>query len=242
MKLLFIVLMAFFVFNVAVMVGGKTGYVVLIILTIYYFYDWLGWKGFMPAVLAIAIFGIFTYLSPSSEMHSRGKKFINDISEANVVDWRSPEVKKGSTGLRISFYKNTLKIIIEHPLFGVGTGGYPKAYSQIIKNTEMHSTVNPHNEYLMVTAQLGVLGLCAFLFMFLMQWCLASNLHSNYDKIIARGLVLTIMSASMVSSTIIDLHERTFYIWMSALLFGGYMSCHCSEGNKEIADNKAISE
>jgi O-antigen ligase len=136
------------------------------------------------------------------------------------------------------FYINTIKIIFEHPIRGVGTGGYPEAYAKIVKDTKMSGTVNPHNEYLMVTSQLGLLGLCAFLYLFLMQWRLAPNLHSNFDKIIARGLVLTILSASMVTSTLVDHTERTFYIWMSALLFGGYMSYRCQEeGHSEIISN-----
>src|SRR5450759_4857369 len=222
-KLLFIVLTILAVANVTVMVGGKTGYVVLIILTIYYFLAWLRWKGIFWAVLAIAMFGIFTYLSPSSTMHQGVKEFFMDVSEKNILDRHSQEVKETSTGYRMMFYKNTMKIIFEQPMLGVGTGGYPQAYSKVVKDTKMPSTVNPHNEYIMVTSQLGLLGLCAFLYLFLMQWRLASDLHSKFDKIIARGLVLTILSASMVTSTLMDHTERTFYIWMSALLFGGYM-------------------
>jgi O-antigen ligase len=236
-KLLFIVLTILAVANVTVMVGGKTGYVVLIILTIYYFLAWLRWKGIFWAVLAIAMFGIFTYLSPSSTMHQGVKEFFMDVSEKNILDRHSPEVKETSTGYRMMFYKNTMKIIFEQPILGVGTGGYPQAYSKVVKDTKMPSTVNPHNEYIMVTSQLGLLGLCAFLYLFLMQWRLASDLHSKFDKIIARGLVLTILSASMVTSTLMDHTERTFYIWMSALLFGGYMSYRCQEGHNEIISN-----
>lgn len=241
-KLLFIALVILFVFNVTVMVGGKTGYIVLVILTIYYFSSWLGWKGFLPAALAILIFGIFTYLNPLSDMHKRGKEFTEEISESNMMNLHSQENMESSTGSRITYYKNTLQIIIKNPLIGVGTGGYPKAYSQIIKDTQMPGTVNPHNEYLMVTSQLGLLGLFAFLFMFFMQWRLASDLYSKDDETVARGLVLAILSASLVSSTLIDHHERTFYIWMSALLFGGYMSYRRREGNKEIAVNRLADE
>ena len=235
--LLFIVLTVLAVINITVMVGGKTGYLVLIVLTIYYFLAWLKWKGIFAAALAIAVFGIFTYLIPSSSMHQRVKEFFVDVSEKNIPNRYSPEIKETSTGYRMMFYKNTIKIIFEHPILGVGTGGYPKAYAKIVKDTKMPDTVNPHNEYLMVTSQLGLLGLCAFLYLFLMQWRLASNLHSKFDKIIARGLVLTILSASMVTSTLVDHTERTFYIWMSALLFGGYMSYRCQEDQNEIISN-----
>ena len=236
-KLLFIVLTILAVINITVMVGGKSGYVVLIVLTIYYFLAWLKWKGIFAAALAIAVFGIFTYLIPSSSMHQRVKEFFVDVSEKNITDRHSPEIKETYTGYRMMFYKNTIKIIFEHPILGVGTGGYPKAYAKIVKDTKMPDTVNPHNEYLMVTSQLGLLGLCAFLCLFLMQWRLAENLHSKFDKIIARGLVLTILSASIVTSTLIDHTERTFYIWMSALLLGGYMSYRCQEDQNEIISN-----
>ena len=236
-KLLFIVLIVLAVINITVMVGGKTGYVVLIVLTIYYFLNWLRWKGFLVAVIAIAVFGTFTYLSPSSTMHQRVKEFFVDVSEKNIPDRHSPEIKETSTGERMMFYENTVKIIFEHPIRGVGIGGYPKAYAKIVKDTKMPGTVNPHNEYLMVTSQLGLLGLCAFLYLFYMQWRLAENLHSEFDKIIARGLVLTILTASMVTSTLMDHTERTFYIWMSALLFGGYLSYRCQEGQNEIIRN-----
>ena len=237
-KLLFTLLTILAVVNVTVMVGGKTGYVVLVVLTIYYFLDWLKWKGFICAVLVIAVFGIFTYLSPSSRMHHNVKKMFADISGKNVTEQSAQEIKNTSTGQRMLFYENTMKIIIEHPLLGVGTGGYPKAYSEVVKNTEMPGTDNPHNEYLMVTSQLGILGLCAFLYLFLMQWRLAANLHSIFDKMAARGLVLTILSASMVTSTLMDHTERTLYIWMSALLFGGYISNRYQEEvHNEIVSN-----
>jgi O-antigen ligase len=236
-KLLFIVATILAVINVTVMVGGKTGYVVLIILTIYYFLNWLRWKGIFWAALAIAVFGIFTYLSPSSTMHQSVKEFFVDVSEKNILVRHSQEIKETSTGYRMMFYENTMKIIFEQPILGVGTGGYPKAYTKAVKDTKMPSTVNPHNEYIMVTSQLGLLGLCAFLYLFLMQWRLASNLHSKFDRIIARGLVLTILSASMVTSTLTDHTERTFYIWMSALLFGGYISYRCQEVHNEIISN-----
>jgi O-antigen ligase len=236
-RLLFVALTVLAMVNVTVMVGGKTGYIVLIILTIYYFLSWFRWKGVLAAVLVIAVFGVFTYLSPSSRMHQGFKEFFVDVSEKNILDRHSQEMKETSTGYRMMFYKNTVKIILEHPILGVGTGGYPKAYYNVVKDTKIPSTVNPHNEYLMVTSQLGLLGLCAFLYLFLMQWLLAANLNSKFDKIIARGLVLTILSASMVTSTLMDHTERTFYIWMSALLFGGYISYSRQEGHNEIISN-----
>ncbi|MCX5847936.1 MAG: O-antigen ligase family protein [Deltaproteobacteria bacterium] len=236
-KLLYIGLTILAVFNVTIMVGGKTGYVVLIALTFYFFLSWLRWKGFFVALFVIVILGILTYIIPSSSMHQGVKQFFVDVTKINIKDQNSQEITETSTVQRMIFYKNTTKIISEHSILGVGTGGYPKAYSRLVTDAKMLSTTNPHNEYLMVTSQLGIIGLCAFLYLFLMQWNSASGLFSTFDKIIARGLVLTILSASMVTSTMMDFTERTFYIWMSALLFGGYTSFKSSEGHNEIISN-----
>jgi hypothetical protein len=54
---------------------------------------------------------------------------------------------------------------------------------------------------------------------FFKQWRLAAFLPNTFEKAAARGLVLTIMGASMVSSTLIDHTEGLFYFWMSALLY-----------------------
>jgi O-antigen ligase len=236
--LLFIILTVLAVINVTVVVGGKTGYVVLMVLTIYYFLDWLKWRGLFFAVLAIALFGLFTYLSPSGRMYDSIQKMYTEITQNNITEKSADEIENYSTGQRIMFYKNTMKIIAMHPVFGVGTGGYTRAYSELVKDTKMPVTDNPHNEYLMVTSQLGLVGLCSFLFLFFMQWRLAADLHSIFDKMVARGLVLTILSASMVSSTLIDHTERTLYIWMTALLFGGYISSrYQKESKNEIISN-----
>lgn len=236
-KLLFIVLTVLAVINIVIMVGGKTGYVVLIVLTIYYFLNWLRWKGVLLAVVAVAVFGIFTYLSPSSGMHKQLNEFFKDVSEIDLFDLHTQEFRVTSAGYRIMFYKNTMKIILENPVWGVGTGGFTKAYARKIDNTKMPITDNPHNEYMMVTSQLGLLGLFAFLYLFFTQWRQASNLHSKFDKIAVRGLVLTVLSASMVTSTLMDNTEMTFYIWMSALLFGGCISYRCQEDHNEIISN-----
>jgi O-antigen ligase len=71
----------------------------------------------------------------------------------------------------------------------------------------------------MVAAQLGLVGLALLLFLFWTQWRLATQLSSAREQMLARGMVLTIVIGSIVSSTLIDHAEGWFYVWMSALLF-----------------------
>ena len=134
--------------------------------------------------------------------------------------WDASQASITSVGQRLEFYEHTLAIIRDHPVAGVGTGGFAKAYANQVKNTDMTPTENPHNEYLMTATQLGVIGLGALLFMFYRQWRLAKNL-GTYHEAITKGMLLTIVVASCVSSTLIDHTEGLFYAWMSALLYSG---------------------
>ena len=138
------------------------------------------------------------------------------------MEWRLDRPAATSVGYRLEYYLNSVKLIGEHPLMGTGTGGFKGAYAALIKGTGMDASENPHNEYLMVAVQFGVVGLLLMLWLFLVQWRKAVLLPGGFERAAARGLVLLILSASMVTSTLIDHTEGLFYVWMSALLFAGW--------------------
>ena len=71
-----------------------------------------------------------------------------------------------SMGLRMSLWSNTIELIQEHPFIGYGTGGFQIAYKNKVKQKpdwEQHMTHDPHNQFLKITAEHGVIGLLIFL-------------------------------------------------------------------------------
>jgi O-antigen ligase len=104
----------------------------------------------------------------------------------------------------------------------VGTGGFKGAYAALVKNTGMDPTANPHNEYLMVAIQLGLAGLVLLFWLLLTLWRRAADLPGRFERSAARGLVVWILAASLVSSTLIDHTEGFFFVWMSAFCFAGW--------------------
>lgn len=66
----------------------------------------------------------------------------------------------GAVGLRINFFVNTSRIIREHPWLGVGVGDYTAAYDEMNKKytPQAISTVNPHNQFLLILSTTGLLG------------------------------------------------------------------------------------
>ncbi|MFZ2525466.1 MAG: O-antigen ligase family protein [Candidatus Ferrigenium altingense] len=212
-------------FNVLFMVQGRTGHLVLLALLVYLGIVWLRWKGVAIALAAIAVLAALAYALPSSSLHQRAVLAFHEFSAAQ------PDVAATtSVGQRMEFYRNTLEIVRQRPLLGAGTGGFRQAYAEQVRGSERVATHNPHNEYLMVAAQIGLLGLTVLLALFAVQWRAAAQLPSMREQMLARGMVLSIMVASAVSSTLIDHAEGWFYVWMSGLLFAALKSAHPLQG------------
>ena len=70
---------------------------------------------------------------------------------------------------RPQIYIHALKLIREEPWLGTGVGSYAEALRS--KQPEFYAATtvgkkNPHNEYLMITAQVGAIGLFLLLYLF----------------------------------------------------------------------------
>jgi len=203
--------------NVLFIVSGRTGYVVALALGGYFLIAGLRWRGVAVAAIVVSILGVAVYLMPDSVPHQRLAMMAEEIAE-----WQPGEPTETSVGYRLEYYQNSLRLIAEHPLLGAGTGGFKRAYASLVKDKGMDPTANPHNEYLMVTIQLGLVGLALLLWLLYTLWRRASDLPGGFERSAARGLVVWLLSASMVSSTLIDHTEGFFFVWMSALCFAGW--------------------
>lgn len=204
-------------YNVFFMVGSKTSYIVALALVIYFVVSQWRLRGMGVVVLLILMLFGTIYKLPSSAPHQR---ILLMYKEA--MQWQPGQSEHTSTGDRLEYMTNSLKLIRENLLLGVGTGGFKGAYAELVKDTKMEPSHNPHNEYLMVTVQIGIIGLAFMLWLFAVQWRTAALLPDKFDRFAARGLVILIVSASLVTSTLIDHTEGLFYVWMSALLLAGW--------------------
>jgi len=224
-RMLWIALAIMAAYNVLFMVKGRTGYLVLGVLFVYFFIDWLRWKGFVIAIVGVSLLVVSAfYLSDvfharlsltAAEFHKWSSGQVPDLSEGS---------EEGGLWLRLAFYQNSLAIVRESPVFGVGTGGFAPAFAEKVKNSRVPATSNPHNEYLLIAVQLGLFGLAVLLYLFYTQWRLAVDLPGLLERNLARGLLLTVMTTCLVNSSLLDHGEGIFYAWMSGLLFAGLNS------------------
>jgi len=107
---------------------------------------------------------------------------------ANTQAYLQPghEQTESSMGQRYTFWEYSIKLIAEKPLLGHGTGSFAKEYERIAHNEHL-ITKNPHNEFLMISVQLGLLGLLIYLGFLANQYYCAKKLP-NEEKWLAQGL------------------------------------------------------
>lgn len=213
-------------FNVLFMTQGRTGYLVLGVLGAYYLYSSLGRKELWFGVVGAIVLSIIGFtVAPTL----KGRV---SIALHEVQAWQPGQGhnEASSMGTRLDYYTNALKIIARHPFAGAGTGGFEKAYGQEIVGTEIALSNNPHNQFLLLTAQLGLPGLAAFIYLLLAQWRTARNLSTEEERLLARGIVLTLIAGSLFNSMLLDHAEGVFYAWFSGLLFAGYRSPAAGKG------------
>jgi O-antigen ligase len=205
--------------NVTLMVEGATGYVVLGLLSLLLIFTRLPARISAAALLALCAVSAVLVTAPGPL-----SKRVAALS-GEVRNW-SPETAAhdSSAGYRLEFYFNTLRIIADHPVAGVGTGGFPDAYAEQVRGTAMVATRNPHNEYLHIAAQTGLIGLAALLALFAVQWRTAARLPTRLETGLARGLVLTIAAGCLFNSFLLDHAEGLFFAWLTGLLYAGLKS------------------
>jgi O-antigen ligase len=214
-------------FNVLFMVLGRTGYLILFTLL-----GWLVWAtlaryaqrrgrtwGVRQAMLIVigmmAVIVLALQLSP--RLHERVSAVGSEYQA-----WQPNHGEGTSTGERLDFYYYTLQVIQQHPLLGVGTGGLAAAYFQQTHASIVKNTFNPHNEYLMVTAQIGIVGGLLLLYLFFSLWKQAPRLATPFAQDAARGLVLAYMVNCAFNSALLDHADGLFFAWMTALLFAEF--------------------
>ena len=208
--------------DVVLMVRGRTGQLVLFALVLYSGYAWRGWRGFAITLVALGAVAAALVMTPGP-FQARVDRTFKEARE-----WRDESSARDPVSARLDYYRNSVRIIAEHPL-GVGTGGFPKAYEAIIRGTQSPPSVNPHNEYLLIAVQIGIVGLIALLWLFYTQWKLAPTLPTALEAHLARGLVIAFAIGCIFNSLLLDHTEGLLFAWLTAVLYGGLLATGPSE-------------
>jgi O-antigen ligase len=79
-----------------------------------------------------------------------------------VADYASGGQLDASNILRLRIWTAGLRMFLDHPILGVGAGQFPTAYGTTYAGRAHTAWMNPHDLFLQVACELGVVGLFAF--------------------------------------------------------------------------------
>ncbi len=200
--------------NVVLMVHGRTGYVVLAGLTVLALHAVFGWRGVAGAVITLALVFSGAY-QVSTSFYDRVNLTLSNVTQGISA---SGDL---ATQERVEFYQYTVKIIEDHPLMGVGTGGFAQAYAAHAKQAGVLVPSHPHSQYLFIMAQVGVIGLGLLLWLFAQQWRSTPLVGDVTYGLLARGLVLIMSVGCLFNDLLLDHTEKLLYCWFSGLMYSG---------------------
>jgi O-antigen ligase len=199
-------------YNIFFMIEGRTGQLILIALVLLFAFQRFAVKGLLLSVLAVTVFlTLFLNFSEKAERITEG------VENTEAYLKPEPEQTESSMGQRYTFWKYSLKLIAEKPLFGHGTGSFAKEYRRIAKG-ERFITENPHNEFFMIGVQLGIVGLLVYLGFLSSQYACAGKLPDQ-EKWLAQGILLSLIITSLFNTPFLDHTEGHWFAIMIALCF-----------------------
>ncbi len=202
--------------NVLLMVQGRTGYVVLAGLAMLVFHVRFGWRGMLAAFVVLCVAFSSVYQVSSSFRHRV------EMTTAGITQW-DPKVAvvEDSIGWRLEYAYHTVEIIQDHPLVGVGTGGFVQSYRARTQQAGFDVPPHPHNQYLFIMAQVGIGGLGLLLWLFVQQWRLTTFPGDRATGLLARGVIVAIVITCFFQPALNDHTEKLFYCLFSGLMCSG---------------------
>ncbi|WP_455388616.1 O-antigen ligase family protein [Petrachloros mirabilis] len=203
-----------YIANVVFITPGLSGYAVLGLGTGVLVMWRIPPRYWIVAGLGISLLGV-TAFSLSHRMQDRVNRSLDQWTHANELEGHT------SLGSRRVFHGNAIEMAKEHWLLGVGTGGFRKAYAEHVagkyeaSDWRAEPTGDPHNQYLAIWVQQGLVGLVVF-FLWLIAiardqgtfpryrqlalaifvgWCMTSLFSSHFTTFAEGHLIATFLGA-----------------------------------------------
>jgi O-antigen ligase len=204
--------------NVALITPGRSGYLVLLICSGVLACGWLlggnrvTWKSVLLVMGAMGAVLVILATAPTSRQ--RINQAVNEMQ-----NYQQQEGEVTSMGARMYFWQNTITLIQKRPLLGYGTGAFEDAYRPLVEGKPGLAgvvTSDPHNQFLKIATEHGLLGLAVFL-----AFLVAALMQrpSMQFRILGWGVLAAWCATSLANSHFSTFSEGLFiYLWLGAML------------------------
>ena len=219
---LMIALGVLFLIDIAFVLASRSGYVALLAMSVLLVVTLTPgrWsvKAFAGAVIAVGVGVIFV---ASTQVRARMAEAIREIETVDAAATGT------HIGQRVVMWRNTMRMIGDHPVLGVGTGGFAagyRPYAVAATGWQAFETDDPHNQYLKIQGEQGILGLAAFLFfIFRLVTCPGPAPYRQLALAAVGAWCLTSLANSHFSTFT---EGRLLFFWVGAMLGGALVAPH----------------
>lgn len=206
--------------------GGRAGqvvfFVMIMILILQYFH-----RQRIKAFLSIMILlpGVFfTAYQTSSIFNERVSSAIKEIINYDKNAVATNQSVISSTGVRMLFATNSWELIKENPFLGVGAGDFPSEYKKvsILRSPMGPYATNPHNMYVLVLVQLGILGLVSMLSIFYYQIKLSLIESNKFFRDVGLALPILFLVIMLSDSYLLGHYTGLLFVFFSSFIYKGF--------------------
>jgi len=219
------VIYSFFIITMSInmfITGGRAGQVMYFAMLVILIFQYFPKNAFKASLVSL-----FVLVITSSTFYLNSKIFSDrvDLAVTELSDYKNHT--HSSTGMRISSAINSWSIIKEHPVIGVGTGDYKNEFikASIKNNLKLEDKLvihNPHNMYVLILVQFGLLGLAAILYLFYAQIKIAINSNEEFVKKIGIALPLLYLLIMLSDSYLMVHMTGLLFIFISSFVYKDY--------------------
>ena len=199
--LLFILIYGWSIFSEA----GRAGHLIFILFFILYSAYYIKQKALIVLVLlgllSVILIGAYKFSHPFKVRIDEGVEVVLNKGK------RPGKIKD----IRYVFVQESISYIKEKPILGYGTGSFGTIFNRDVKSEyKFHTHTTPHNNYLYVWFELGIVGLILLLSIFYFQIRELIVLKNRFHRLI---LPLMFMIIMLVDSYFFIFILTTFYIY-----------------------------
>ena len=217
---LFLAFLCFF--NIFHLINGRSGQLIALFLIVFFMINKFG-KDFLKYsfLVFVVCFSFKSQIIPYAP-----ERLISIYTE---IQEHSSSSNLTSSGIRMELYKNTVALIQRSPLIGYGVGSLKVEYNALVKSedTLLKDVTNPHNQYLLVLFETGMVGGALFFLMLYYFWQSANSIKNSSEPILGdylQGLTLTFALGCFLNSLLMDAGEGRFFCLMASLFLSAYPS------------------
>jgi len=193
--------------------GGRAGQIAFIVLLMVLSFSLI--REHFKISVALVLGGLFSIViayNTSSLFFDRANKAVNEIVHFT-------KDHNTSVGTRIALAINTFELIKQNPFLGVGTGDLLIEYEKVNTKSQYKTPVmHPHNMYLLMLAEFGLVGLIVLLSLFYSKVKIAFLIDDEFKnmRFAFSALFFVILFSN---SYLYTHHTMVLYIFFSAFLF-----------------------